>query len=242
MKKFRYVPIIMREKEKKDKIGSMWTKNKKTSFHVDIFEITKRKGNVLIGSATVILTSLYARCSPECPNYICLDSNVDYINVVSKYFCITGINNFESTYMTWGELFNEQDEIIAKCKTLRNVWGQFYPPFFFSAIWDNQNVPDFAEYASIDEIISYFDESDTIILSDLLLTEICEFLKDSQYNLWEHSFDVCSKMLEVYSKFVTENSLEDLIKAMQQSATFYEDGEKLFPVLYKILIINIKSD
>ena len=81
--------------------------------------------------------------------------------------------------------------------------------------WDEENVPDYAEYVSVDGLTSFFDEDDTIIPSDLLLKEICVSLGDSQYKLWEHSCDVCFEMLRTYRKIVGEISLEDLVKTMQ---------------------------
>lgn len=81
--------------------------------------------------------------------------------------------------------------------------------------WDKANDLDFADYASVEDITSQVREEDSIIPSDLLLSEICGLLNDSQYNLWESSCDVCFKMLWAYSKLVNEISLEDLTKAMQ---------------------------
>ncbi len=100
------------------------------------------------------------------------------------------------------------------CALIEYDNGDFEPGTIYTWV---KPVFDFT-YASIEKLTKNFGKEDVIISSDLILPEICQRLNEPEYDRWNTSFDVCSKMLEAYSK-ITETetiSLEDLIKAMQQ--------------------------
>lgn len=108
--------------------------------------------------------------------------------------------------------FDFTDKTVCALVQYKN--GDFEPDTIYTWV---KPVFDFT-YASIEKLTKDFGEDDIIISSDLILPKIFERLDDQAYAQWNTSFDVCSKMLEAYSKLTeTETiSLEDLIKAMQQ--------------------------
>lgn len=97
------------------------------------------------------------------------------------------------------------------CALIEYNNGNFEPGSIYS--WDISDT-DF-EHLSIEELTYDFGKEDVIISSDLLLPEICQRLNEPEYDRWNTSFDVCSKMLEAYSKLTKTISLENLIEAMQ---------------------------